>query len=117
MELAETAKILARVVAAVPTSLVRVRSGPFALVEHLWHMADLEREGFGARIARLMAEDDPFLPDFDGERMAREREYLRKDAASGLAAFAAARAENLARLLAAPDPARAGRQESVGAVS
>ncbi len=117
MELADTPKILTRVAAAVPATLVRVRSGPFALVEHLWHLADLEREGFGARIVRLMDEDDPFLPDFDGERIAREREYLRKDAASALAAFAAARAENLARLLAVTDPARAGRQEGVGRVT
>jgi hypothetical protein len=117
MELADTAKILTRVAAAVPAALVRVRSGPFALVEHLWHLADLEREGFGARIARLMAEDDPFLPDFDGERIAREREYLRKDVASGLAAFAAARAENLARLAVLTDSSRAGRQEGVGRVT
>lgn len=35
-------------------------------------MADLEREGFGARLQRLLGEVDPFLPDFDGDRAARE---------------------------------------------
>ena len=62
--------LLAEVVAGVPGSLVRVRSGPFALVEQVWHLADLEREGFGERIRRLIAEEDPFLPDFDGAHLA-----------------------------------------------
>jgi len=114
MELADTPEILARVATAVPEHLVRVRSGSFALVEHLWHLADLEREGYGARIERLMGEPDPFLPDFDGDRIARERDYLRKDVEGALAAFTAARVENLRRLARATDWTRAGRQEGVG---
>ena len=47
--LSGTPAILTRVAAQVPAELVRVRSGPFALVEHVWHMADLERE-FAERI-------------------------------------------------------------------
>ena len=92
--------------------------GAFSLVEHAWHLADLEREGFGLRIRRLLAEDDPFLPDFDGARVAEERDYRSKSLADGLAAFRRARGENLAALRAVPEEAwgRAGRQEGVGKV-
>ena len=116
--LSRTPAILARVAAQVPAELVRVRSGPFALVEHVWHMADLERE-FAERIRRLLGETDPFLPDFDGERVAKERQYLTLDLAAGLAAFASAREETLRRLagVASEAWARRGRQEGVGAVS
>jgi len=116
--LSRTPAILARVAGQVPAELVRVRSGPFALVEHVWHMADLERE-FAERIRRLLGEADPFLPDFDGERIAKERQYLTLDLAAGLTAFAAAREETLRRLagVASEAWARCGRQEGVGAVS
>jgi hypothetical protein len=57
MDLAGTPRLLERV--ELPASLLRVRSGAFALVEHFWHLADLEAE-FGARIRRLLEEDDPF---------------------------------------------------------
>jgi hypothetical protein len=93
-------------------------NGAFAPVEHAWHLADLEREGYGARLERLLAEDDPALPDFDGDRIARERAYRTLALEPALAAFAAARAANLALLRAArPEQLeRAGRQEGVGVI-
>src|SRR5438045_9746032 len=113
-----TPAILARIAAQVPAELVRVRSGPFALVEHVWHMADLERE-FAERIRRLLGEADPFLPDFDGERIAKERQYLTLDLAAGVAAFASAREETLRRLrdVGSVGWERRGRQEGVGTAS
>jgi len=97
----------------------RLRGEGFALVEHAWHLADLEREGFGARITRLAKEDRPSLPDFDGQRAARERRYLDGELELGLKLFAYARAFNLQALEALPDDAasRAGEQEGVGAVT
>src|SRR4051812_47502352 len=95
--LSATPALLARVVAHVPQELVRTRSGPFALVEHLWHVGDLEVEGFGERIRRLLAEDDPCLADFEGERIARERRYLTLPLQPAIAAFASAREENVRR--------------------
>ena len=95
------------------------RAGGFALVEHVWHLADLEREGYAARIARILAEEEPSLPDFDGERIARERGYRALDVVPALAAFAAARAANLARIAAASpeERARTGVQEGVGRIA
>ena len=118
-KLSGTPALVAAVAAQVPEALVRVRSGPFALVEHAWHMADLERDAFGERIRRLLEEEDPFLPDFDGEKVAREREYLKLDLQAALAAFGAAREENLRRLraVAGEQRGRSGRQEGVGTVA
>ena len=99
-----------------------MRPGPdeaFSPVEQCWHLADLEREGFGARIRRLLDEDDPFLPDFDGARLARERDYRSRSLEAGLSAFRAERSANLALLstVASDQWSRAGRQEGVGRVA
>jgi hypothetical protein len=91
----------------------------FAPVEQCWHLADLEREGFGLRIRRLLDEDEPRLPDFDGARIARERRYRTRDLAEGLLAFRTQRAANLALLrgLDAGQWRRAGTQDGVGRVA
>jgi len=91
----------------------------FSFVEQVWHLADLEREGFGVRIRRLLEEDDPVLPDFDGARIARERDYRSRSVAEGLAAFALARHENLEALRALTDAqrSRGGRQDGVGRIT
>lgn len=91
----------------------------FAPVEQCWHLADLERDGYGARIRRLLAEEDPLLPDFDGARVAEERQYRSLSLAEGLRAFREARVANLRvlRSVADRDWERPGRQEGVGAMA
>jgi len=108
-----------RVQESLSPALWRVRSGPFAFVEHCWHLADLERLGFGSRVERLLAEERPFLPDFDGEKVAAERQYLVLSVGAGIRAFAAARAHNLATLRAMTPGQweRSGTQEHVGRVT
>ena len=93
--------------------------GAFSPVEQVWHLADLEREGFGVRIRRLQSETDPRLPDFDGARVAAERNYRSLSFSEGLFAFESARLANIAvfRRLAPEDWSRSGTQEGVGAVS
>ena len=100
----------------------RRQRGPadaFSPLEHVWHLADLEVEGFGIRIRRLLAEHDPRLPDFDGAAVARERDYRSLSFAEGLARFAAARRANLEALRSVPPSAwsNSGWQEGVGMVS
>lgn len=91
----------------------------FSPVEQVWHLADLEREGFGLRIGRLKAEDNPRLPDFDGTKIAQERDYRSRSLAEGLRLFESSREDNINTLRAlAPDAwLRSGTQEGVGAVS
>jgi hypothetical protein len=93
--------------------------GAFSPVEHIWHLADLEREGFAARICRLRSESSPALPDFDGARIAAERNYKSLSFAAGLRAFKAARCANIEtfRGLGLQDWTRSGTQEGVGEVS
>jgi hypothetical protein len=90
----------------------------FSPVEQCWHLADLERDGYAVRIRRLLNETEPALPDFDGERVAQERNYKSLSIADGLNAFRRARADNLAALrrLSASEWQRRGTQEGVGSV-
>jgi hypothetical protein len=100
-------------------AVVRGPNGTFSPVEQCWHLADLEREGYEARIGRLLSENDPFLPDFDGDRVARERRYATLSLAEGLRTFRAARAATLAKLrsIQGDQWERRGRQEGIGPVA
>ena len=88
LTLESTPALLARAAAELPEDRVRHRgtAGGFSLVEQVWHLADLEREAYAVRIRRLLAEDEPLLSNFDGDRVAKERLYQRRDLAEGLAA-------------------------------
>ncbi len=91
----------------------------FSPVEQVWHLADLESEGFGQRIQRLLTEQQPELPDFDGDRIARERDYKTLSIKQGLQAFQQAREKNIAAINGIRDDQwqRSGTQAGVGAVS
>ncbi len=91
----------------------------FSPVEQVWHLADLEREGFGVRIERLLNEDDAELPDFDGAEVARRRRYLQKSLAEGMRAFARARQDNIDALqrVTPSDWSRRGEQQGVGPIT
>lgn len=119
--LESTPALLERASSEIPASLAtrRPAGGGFSLVENVWHLAELEREGYGQRIRRLLAEEDPALANFDGDRLASERRYQERDLAEGLAAFAAARRENLETLRAArpSDWKRRGIHETLGRVA
>jgi DinB family protein len=93
--------------------------GLFSPVKQVWHLADLEREGFAARIDRLQRETDPQLPDFDGAAVAAARDYRSLSLAAGLRTFKTARMNNIQQLRQIKDDAwtRSGTQEGVGRVS
>jgi len=91
----------------------RPPDGSFSFVERVWHLADLEKEGFAERIRLLSTEDDRSSP-ISTVRIARERDYRSLAVADGLAAFSRARAANLAALRSLTERARPGVQEGVG---
>jgi hypothetical protein len=93
--------------------------GFFAPVEQIWHLADLEREGFGLRIHRLLTDSRPRLPDFDGTQIAKERNYLELSIADGLSAFCRSRLHNLSTLqtLDSVSWLRAGVQDGIGEIA
>jgi DinB family protein len=91
--------VAAAIVAAAGATTRRTREGDFALVEHACHLRDLDREAFLVRARRMLAETLPDLQPFQGDAVARERNYLAQDAERAARDFAAARAE-LVTLLA-----------------
>jgi hypothetical protein len=92
--------------------------GGLCFLEQVWHLADLEAEGYGVRIDRILSEEAPALADFDGAQVARDRQYRSLSLADGLARFAEARARNLGILagLAPSHWERGGTQAGVGQV-
>jgi hypothetical protein len=120
--LAELADWLPQLVADVPRADARARLpgfGEFSLVEHVWHLRDLEFEAFGVRVRRILDEDCPVLPDFDGARAATDRGYANKTIAPALADLVAARRKHVASLrrLSSAALTRQGELESVGRVT
>jgi hypothetical protein len=95
------------------------QGGGFSFLEQVWHLADLEVEGYGERIARLRAGGRPDLADFDGDRIARERNYRSLSLEKGFARFRGARARNLETLrgLTEAEWDASGTQEKVGPVT
>lgn len=98
---------------------LRPSASGFSFVENVWHLADLEREGYGVRIRRILSEEAPVLSNFDGDRVARERAYQERDLQAGIDAFAAARRANVEifRHLSSREWKRQGAQDGHGAIA
>jgi hypothetical protein len=123
LTLESTPALLARAAATLGPCEYVARRRPsdraFSFVENVWHLADLEREGYGVRIRRILTAAHPALANFDGDRLARERAYQERDVERGLEMFARARSENLEvlRRLGTAEWKRSGSQEGVGRVA
>jgi carbonic anhydrase/acetyltransferase-like protein (isoleucine patch superfamily) len=99
---------LAQDLDGVPDDVLRKRPGEgrWSIAEVLGHLSDVEKDVFGARIARLLEAAPGAVPEFDepqgmAERNAawtRERKWNEASVPAQLAAFAAARGANLARI-------------------
>jgi hypothetical protein len=98
---------------------MRADGGGFSFVETVCHLRDIEREGYGVRIERILGEEVPSLPDLNGARLAVERRYSEQDFEDGLEAFTSARARNLSALRAATDErlSRRGILEGAGEIT
>jgi hypothetical protein len=120
-DLAAMPQHLATIVAAIPSAQWKTRpaAGGFSLVEHVCHLRDIEIEGYRARIERMLAEATPYLPDLDGDRLARERNYPSQDLRAAERAFAETRATLVLQLAALmpEERRRAGMLEGVGRIT
>jgi hypothetical protein len=119
--LEETPESIRQLTAAFAGQELRWKPGvnEFSALEQVCHLRDLEREGYAERIKKLLTENQPSLPDFDGARMARERDYNKQDFESALQAFALARAENVRvmKSLSPDELNRSGLLDGVGAIT
>ena len=93
----------------------RPGNGGFSLVEHVCHLRDIDEDGYRERVARILAEERPSLPDIDGDALARQRDYQSQDLEAALSAFAAARWQISARL-AKLTPEERGRTGLMAAI-
>ena len=83
---------------------LRGPGGTFSLTEQACHLRDLEREGYLVRVRRMLAEEAPTLAGFDGDAVARERDYPAQDARQAARDFSVARAELVALLRSVDGP-------------
>jgi hypothetical protein len=119
-QLASMTSFLAHRFGALTEDEAKIRiDDAFSPVEQVWHLADLEREGFGVRIERLLNEDGAELPDFDGTEVANRRKYREKSLREGMRAFARARQDNIDALarLTPSEWRRRGVQQGVGPIA
>src|SRR2546423_7958789 len=97
----------------------RADDGSFSFVEHACHLRDIEREGYGARIEKILNEESPSLADLDGPKLAAERRYNEQRFEDGLEEFSEARSRNASALRALTDEqlGRRGVLEGVGEIT
>ena len=93
--------------------------GYFSILENIWHLRDIEIEGYGIRLQRLLAEQHPRLPDLNGGQLARERHYNQQALQPALNEFIQARQANLTILekLTATQLGRTGYLEPLGEIT
>ncbi len=91
----------------------------FSILEHVCHLRDIEQEGYRVRINKLLNEAEPFLPDIDGDKLARERDYNNQNFDEALSAFTSGRKENIHTIRIAPPGAlkRTGLFGDVGIIT
>lgn len=120
-ELLQMPAVLVEAALRLPGATVADRpvAGGFAMIEQVWHLADLETDAYEVRIRRILEEDEPELPSFDGEAVAAKRKYRALRLRDGLRKFTEARERNLAALRTLEGDAwqRTGVQEGVGKVT
>lgn len=115
--LAATPVVLARLTRGLSEEELRAGHGPaqWSVNELVFHLRDVD-EVFLGRFQRMAGEEDPFLPAFDQEAFARDRNYQAGDAAQALADFTSFRGR-MVGLLAEVDLARPGRHEETGRIT
>ena len=85
--LAEFPRRLEAHFAAVPPELLRwapprwdgIPSERLTPVEQVWHLRDIEIDGYHHRFRRTLHEVHPLLPDLDSDALARDRHYAERD--------------------------------------
>ena len=117
-ELSRTPERVRHIVAGISEADLsrRPSEGAFSLRENVLHLRDVDVEAFAKRVARILVEEHPFLADFPGAKVARERNYNAQPVEPALDAFAHSRAESIARLRGA-DLERTADLEGVGSIT
>jgi Helix-turn-helix domain/DinB superfamily len=92
---------LPAVLAGLAPSRLRERRegcGSFSLLEHVWHLHDIDAFGYLLRVRRTLKETRPALADVDGDRLAVERAYQKRNPKVAVRNLLRARRTAVARL-------------------
>jgi phytoene dehydrogenase-like protein len=116
-----TPEVLEGLLAGVaPERAAAARGGDegWSVVEVVCHLRDAEERAF-ERMRAMCDVDAPFLPAYDQDRWASERDYAAANLRDALAAFVALRNRHIAALeaLAPADWERTGRHEEQGEIT
>src|SRR4051812_42030468 len=84
----------------------------WSIVEVMCHLRDSEQRGI-ERMRAMRDDEDPFLPAFDQDEWARERDYAHDNLREALTAYLALRKQHITELeaLSPHDWQRTGRHE------
>jgi hypothetical protein len=74
----------------------------WSIKEIMCHLRDMERLAYLARYRKMLAEDNPALPNVDQDKIAIESDYINQDAKAALDEFKWLRAETIDTLRGAP---------------
>src|SRR5215471_16709325 len=90
--------------------------GKWSILEILGHMRDMEREAYIERYTRILSEDEPRLPDINGDALAIVRNYRSQKATEVLRDWIALRRQTLQllRKTGKAQWARGGVHETAG---
>jgi uncharacterized damage-inducible protein DinB len=93
--------------------------GKWSILEILCHLRDMEEHAYLARYRRILDEDEPALPDIDGDQWALERDYRGQRLAEVMRHWQRLRKESLRLLkkVKAVQWARRGTHETAGSLS
>ena len=93
--------------------------GIFSLRENVLHLCDIDVEGYSRRIPLVLDQETPALPDVDGGKLARERNYNAQPIEPALARLRLARAASVARLkqCSVQDLERKAEMQGVGVIT
>ena len=109
--------ILRKLIRGLDVTALRRRpaAGEWAIIEVVGHLGDTEERAVG-RLQRMLAEEEPFLPAYDPNRLAEEHRYLELEPGPSLDRFERLRADHLAALETLDDAGwrRTGRHEEDG---
>ncbi len=116
--LAATPQALKAALKGLPKKLLLYTPAPgkWSILEILCHLRDMEREAYIERYTRILSEDEPRLPDINGEALAILRAYRSQKAPEVLRDWVALRRQTLQllRKTGKAQWARAGVHETAG---
>jgi hypothetical protein len=91
----------------------------FSVRENVLHLRDIDVEGYARRVRLILEEEVPTLPDVNGGKLSRERDYNLQPVQPALNDLRSSRASSVARLRSCSDQdsERQAEMQGVGTIN